>query len=299
MSRIHYQKCPLCGSEKIGKKLAARDYTVSQETFDIWECGTCTGRFTQDVPDVAEIGRYYQSAEYISHSETREGLINRMYHSVRKITMRSKQNWVKTAAGVKTGALLDIGSGTGAFLAHMKQLGWQVTGLEPDATARENALKHHKVESSSIEDLFKLEPGRFDCITMWHVLEHVHDLHNYLEQIRTLLKPGGALLVAVPNYKSTDARIYGSEWAAYDVPRHLYHFSPVAMDMLMQQHRLDIVTKHPMVFDAFYVSLLSQKYKTGKSGLLAGGFKGLRSYWKAWRHVDKCSSIVYECKVAK
>lgn len=298
MSSIHYQQCPLCGSEKISKKLTAKDHTVSHETFDIWECATCSGRFTQDVPALNDIGRYYQSAEYISHSETREGLINRLYHSVRKITMRSKQNWVKTAAGVKTGKLLDIGSGTGAFLAHMKQLGWDVTGLEPDATARENALKHHKIESRSIEDLFQLEPAQYDCITMWHVLEHVHDLHGYLDQIHTLLKPGGALLVAVPNYKSTDARIYGSHWAAYDVPRHLYHFSPVAMDMLMQQHRFNIVTKHPMVFDAFYVSLLSEKYKTGKSGLLAGGFRGLRSYWKAWRHVDKCSSIVYECKLS-
>ncbi len=297
MSRIHYQQCPLCGSDRIGNQLTARDYTVSQETFDIWECATCTGRFTQDVPAVAEIGRYYQSAEYISHTETREGLINRMYHSVRKITMRSKQNWVKTAAGVKQGKLLDIGSGTGAFLSHMKQLGWEVTGLEPDATARENAYKHYKIESSSVEDLFRLQPAQFDCITMWHVLEHVHDLHAYLDQIRTLLKPGGALLVAVPNYTSTDARIYGAQWAAYDVPRHLYHFSPVSMDMLMRQHGFNIAAKHPMVFDAFYVSLLSEKYKTGKSGLLAGGFKGLRSYWKAWRHVDKCSSIVYECKL--
>lgn len=297
MSRIYYQQCPLCSSEKISQKLSARDHTVSGETFDIWECATCTGRFTQNVPPVSDIGRYYQSDDYISHTETREGLINRLYHSVRKITMRSKQNWVKTAAGVKQGALLDIGSGTGAFLAHMKQLGWDVTGLEPDATARENAFKHHKVESRSIEELFRLPPAQFDCITMWHVLEHVHDLHAYLDQIRTLLKPGGALLVAVPNYTSTDARLYGSEWAAYDVPRHLYHFSPVAMDMLMQQHQLNIVAKHPMVFDAFYVSLLSEKYKTGKSGLLAGGFKGLRSYWKAWRHVDKCSSIVYECKL--
>lgn len=296
MSLIHYQHCPICGSEKISKKITAKDYTVSKENFDIWECAVCTGRFTQDIPDVNGIGHYYQSPEYISHSETREGLINRLYHSVRKITMRSKQNWVKSASGVKQGSLLDIGSGTGAFLHYMKQVGWEVTGLEPDAGARQNAKDLYNVESRSVEDLFTLAPGQFDCITMWHVLEHVHNLHGYIEQIRKLLKPGGALLIAVPNYTSTDARIYGQDWAAYDVPRHLYHFSPHAMDVLLQQHKIRIDQKHPMVFDAFYVSLLSEKNKHGGSGMIKGGWNGLRSYWKAWRHVEKCSSIVYECK---
>lgn len=296
MSLIHYQHCPICGSEKISKKITAKDYTVSKESFDIWECAVCTGRFTQDIPDVNSIGQYYQSPEYISHSETREGLINRLYHSVRKITMRSKQNWVKSASGVKQGSLLDIGSGTGAFLHYMKQVGWEVTGLEPDAGARQNARDLYNVESRSVEELFTLTPGQFDCITMWHVLEHVHNLHGYIEQIRKLLKPGGALLIAVPNYTSTDARIYGQDWAAYDVPRHLYHFSPQAMDMLLQQHKIRIDQKHPMVFDAFYVSLLSEKNKYGGNGMIRGGWSGLRSYWKAWRHVEKCSSIVYECK---
>ncbi|MGX5819884.1 class I SAM-dependent methyltransferase [Chitinophaga lutea] len=299
MSRIQYHHCPLCGSADISRQLTATDYTVSKETFDIWECGACTGRFTQDIPALHDIGRYYQSAEYISHTETREGLVNRMYHSVRKITMRSKENWVKTASGVKTGKLLDIGSGTGAFIAHMKKLGWDVTGLEPDAGARKNALDLHKIETRSIEDLFQLEPAQFDCITMWHVLEHVHDLHGYLDRIHQLLKPGGALLIAVPNYTSTDARIYGRFWAAYDVPRHLYHFSPRSMDLLTHRHGFRIAARHPMVFDAFYVSLLSEKYRSGKDSLVKGGLNGFRSYWKAWRHVEKCSSIVYECKIAE
>lgn len=291
---IHYQNCPICRGKQIAKQLTAKDHTVSSESFDIWECAQCTGRFTQDVPDLQHIGSYYQSEEYISHTETKEGLINRLYHSVRKITMRSKQNWVKSASGVKQGTLLDIGSGTGAFLHHMKLLSWDVTGLEPDAGARAKALELYKLETRSIEDLFKLEPAQFDCITMWHVLEHVHDLHAYLDKIYELLKPGGALLIAVPNYTSTDAKAYKAHWAAYDVPRHLYHFSPASMDVLMQQHQFTIVQKHPMVFDAFYVSLLSEKYKGG--GMIKAGWNGLRSYWKAWRHVEKCSSIVYEIK---
>lgn len=297
MSRIHYQQCPICGSQQIRQQLTAKDHTVSRETFDIWECDNCTGRFTQDVPDIHHIGSYYQSADYISHSETKEGLINRMYHSVRKITMRSKQNWVKSASGVKQGKLLDIGSGSGAFLHYMQQLGWEVTGLEPDAGARDNAKKLYNLDTFSVEELFRLEPGQFDCITMWHVLEHVHDLHAYLEQIHKLLKPGGAVLIAVPNYTSTDARTYGSHWAAYDVPRHLYHFSPASMQQLLEQHQLKIVKKHPMVFDAFYVSLLSEKYKTGHSRMIGGAWNGFCSYRKGLKDTDRCSSIVYECRL--
>lgn len=297
MARIHHTSCPICGSTKTGPKLTAKDHTVSKTSFDIWECSVCTGRFTQDIPSLEEIGAYYQSTEYISHTETQEGWINRLYHSVRKITMRSKQNWVKSASGLKKGTLLDIGSGSGAFLHYMQQLGWKVTGVEPDAGARAKALELYKLETLPAGELFHLEPAQFDCITLWHVLEHVHELHPYIKQIRHLLKPGGALLIAVPNYTSTDAKLYGADWAAYDVPRHLYHFSPASMQTLLKQHDITIKQMHPMVFDAFYVSLLSEKYKTGGSGMIKAGLNGLRSYAKAWRHVEKCSSIVYECKI--
>lgn len=297
MSLIYHNTCPLCGSSQIHEAITARDYTVSKETFSIFHCGGCGGRFTQNVPDSAHIGRYYQSQEYISHSETKQGLINRLYHSVRKITLRSKQNWVRNASGIKTGALLDIGSGTGAFLHYMQSSGWTVTGLEPDENARKNAKEIYGVEALPIEQLYALAPQQFDAITMWHVLEHVHDLHRYLDHIRTLLKPGGSLLIAVPNYTSSDADYYKEYWAAYDVPRHLYHFSPGSMEKLLSQHHIRLAKKHPMVFDGFYVSLLSEKYKTGKSRLLQGFFHGFRSYRKGLKTVDRCSSIVYECKI--
>jgi len=294
---IYRNNCPLCGSSQIHEVLTAKDYTVSKENFGIWHCGSCSGRFTQNVPDGASIGKYYQSQEYISHTETREGLINRLYHSVRKITLRSKQNWVRSATGLKQGKLLDIGSGTGAFLHYMKTGGWEVTGLEPDDTARQNAKQLYSVEALPIEQLFSLPEQAFDAITMWHVLEHVHDLHKYLEQLRKLVKPGGAIIIAVPNYTSLDAGYYKEFWAAYDVPRHLYHFSPASMESLLAQHNIKVIKKHPMVFDGFYVSLLSEKYKTGKSRLLAGFFQGLRSYRRGLKEVERCSSIVYECKL--
>ncbi|ACU63667.1 class I SAM-dependent methyltransferase [Chitinophaga pinensis] len=296
MSSIYYKACPICGSGNIHKVLAAKDHTVSGETFDIFHCGHCSGRFTQHVPGSAEIGRYYQSQEYISHSETKKGLINRLYHSVRKITMRSKQNWVKAATGLKQGSLLDIGCGTGAFLHYMKQLNWDITGLEPDDTARSNAKTLYGIEPLPSSELFHLPAQQYDAITMWHVLEHVHSLHDYLRQIRTLLKPEGALIIAVPNYTSPDAEHYKELWAAYDVPRHLYHFSPSSMEELLKQHKIRIVRKHPMVFDGFYVSLLSEKYKTGGNGLIKGFWNGFRSYRKGLKNVDRCSSVVYECK---
>lgn len=296
MSFIYHSTCPVCGASTSHKVLTAKDYTVSKETFDIIHCGHCTVRYTQNVPNSANIGRYYQSQEYISHSETRQGLINRLYHSVRKITLRSKQNWVKAATGLKQGSILDIGCGTGAFLHYMQQGGWQITGLEPDATARENARSLYNIEPRPSEDLFNLEPGTFDAITMWHVLEHVHTLHDYIRHIRTLLKPEGALIIAVPNYTSPDAEHYGEHWAAYDVPRHLYHFSPSAMETLLKQHKIRVVKKHPMVFDGFYVSLLSEKYKTGGNGLFKGFLNGFISWRKGLQNVDRCSSVVYECK---
>lgn len=298
MSLIYYNNCPLCGAAGIHVSLKAQDYTVSKETFEIWHCDACTGRFTQNIPTSGQIGRYYAAEEYISHTETKAGLVNRLYHSVRKITMRSKQNWVRSAAGLKQGRLLDIGCGTGAFLHYMQQTGWNVTGLEPDAGARAKAKELYNVEAQPVDNLFSLEAGQYDAITMWHVLEHVHEIHAYLQHLPMLLKPNGALLIAVPNYTSLDAQHYGPFWAAYDVPRHLYHFSPQSMEMLLQQYNIQIVKKHPMVFDAFYVSLLSEKYKTGHSGLVGGFIQGLRSYRKGLKKVDRCSSIVYECKVA-
>lgn len=198
---------------------------------------------------------------------------------------------------MKQGTLLDIGCGTGAFLHYMQTGGWTVTGLEPDENARHNAKTLYNIDPLPIDQLFQLPAQQYDAITMWHVLEHVHELHAYLDRIRQLLKPGGALLIAVPNYTSSDADHYGEHWAAYDVPRHLYHFSPASMEQLLHQHQIKLIKKHPMVFDGFYVSLLSEKYKTGKSRLFAGFFHGFRSYRKGLKNVDQCSSIVYECKL--
>lgn len=290
---IKYTNCPVCNSTAIGFKLSAADHTVSKQLFEIWECAQCTLQFTQEVPDMGSIGSYYQSDNYISHSNTSKGIVNRLYHFIRKITLRQKRSLLKASAGVTTGSLLDIGAGTGAFAAFMQQSGWQVTALEPDEKARTIAAATNNISLLSPEQLFQLPENTYDAITMWHVLEHVHSLHQYMQQLKKIIKLSGRLFIAVPNYTSYDAQFYKSHWAAYDVPRHLYHFSPQAMKQLLHKNGLKLVAIRPMWFDSFYVSLLSEKYKSGKGGLLKGAWRGLQSNGKAMFQKERCSSVIY------
>lgn len=290
---ILFDSCPVCGSKNILPLISAKDYTVSLEDFEIWECKHCTLRFTQNIPEEEEMEPYYQSENYISHSDTSKGFINKLYHKVRKRTLNQKKNLIKRITGLKNGNLLDIGCGTGAFLQTMQHANWQVTGLEPDEIARKKALELYGLQLESSEKLFSLPHESFDAITMWHVLEHVHDLHGSINQIKNLLKPRGKLFIAVPNHTCYDEEIYKEFWAAYDVPRHLYHFSPASMKELLLLHGLDIISKKPMWYDSFYVSMLSEKYRTGKSNPALAFLNGMVSNSKAIVHVDKCSSLIY------
>lgn len=293
---IHYSHCPVCHSSNIAYALDAKDYTVSKQVFPIWHCSDCTARFTQDVPDLAGVGAFYQSDDYVSHSDTKEGLINQLYHRVRNITLLSKRKLIQTASGFSLGKLLDVGCGTGAFLGVMAKAGWDVLGLEPDPGAREKGKQLHGVPVEAVEQLFSLPKGGYDVITMWHVLEHVHALQDYVKQLKTLLAPGGTLVIAVPNYTSKDAQYYGPYWAAYDVPRHLYHFSPASMRQLMQQHGLKVVGVKPMWFDSFYVSMLSEQYKTGQQRLVSAVLSGLGSNVQTLWDTERCSSVIYIIK---
>lgn len=290
---VRYTNCPVCGSPEIKLMLSPKDYTVSGQTFPIVECGQCSLRFTQDVPDERSIGPYYKAESYISHTNTSKGLINRIYKTVRRKTLVRKRKLVEKFTGKKNGKLLDVGSGTGSFVNEMKQAGWETLGLEPDEDARRIAGEQHQLELAAPAVLYNLPQESFDAVTLWHVLEHVHDLNGYIRQLKKILAPAGRLFIAVPNYTSLDAKIYGEFWAAYDVPRHLYHFSPLSMQTLMEKNGLRIIQYKPMWYDSFYISLLSSKYKNGRSNLLAAGFNGLRSNIKAMSNVKKCSSLIY------
>jgi 2-polyprenyl-3-methyl-5-hydroxy-6-metoxy-1,4-benzoquinol methylase len=290
---IHYSNCPVCLSKKIAAQLTVKDHTVSQQEFAIWHCAGCTARFTQDVPAQDAIGVYYQSDNYISHSDTKKGLINTLYHAVRKHTLNKKKALIIGQVGMTKGELLDIGCGTGAFLHTMKTAGWGITGLEPDAAARAKTTELYHINPQTPDKLFELKPGSYHAITMWHVLEHVHELHAYIKQLANLITAQGKIFIAVPNYTSKDADIYQENWAAYDVPRHLYHFSPAAMQQLLAMYNLKLDAIRPMWYDSFYVSMLSEQYKNGKGNMIKAFFNGLRSNLKAITDKSKCSSVIY------
>ena len=292
-NRIHYSHCPVCRSSQIDPLITVQDHSVSGETFVVWQCHQCSLRFTQDVPDAESIGPYYKSADYISHTNTSKGFINKAYQTVRNYTLKQKAKLIQKYTGQQQGKLLDVGAGTGAFLLQMKKEGWETTGVEPDADARKVALRDFGLPLLESHCLYTLPQMHFDAITMWHVLEHVHDLHGQVAHLKTLLKPRGKLIVAVPNYQALDADIYKPYWAAYDVPRHLYHFTPQAIQTLMQQHGLKVVDTKPMWFDAFYISLLSSKYQWGRSRLIGSFISGLRSNLKALSDEKRCSSLIY------
>jgi 2-polyprenyl-3-methyl-5-hydroxy-6-metoxy-1,4-benzoquinol methylase len=291
--KIQYKNCPVCGSAEIVNVLSVKDHTVSGEIFVIAECNRCSLRFTQDVPDAVSVSSYYKSEDYISHTNTSKGLINRLYQMIRKKTLVKKRKWIERGTRIINGSLLDVGSGTGAFVNEMKQKGWVVTGIEPDAGARNVAKQLYNLDLLDGKEFYNLSAGSFDAITLWHVLEHVHDLTNYVQKLKVLLKENGKLFIAVPNYTSLDAKVYKEYWAAYDVPRHLYHFTHRSMQALMEKNCLKIIQYKPMWYDSFYISLLSSKYKNGKTKWLSAFWNGLRSDMNAMNDMKKCSSVIY------
>ena len=290
---IHYTHCPVCKSDHIAVQFPAKDFTVSQQDFPIWRCSECTAAFTQDIPSQDAIGAFYASADYISHSDTKKGFINSLYHMVRKRTLHSKLRLVINETALMKGDVLDIGCGTGAFIHTMKQAGWNITGLEPDINARKKAVELYSVQPFASDVLFEFAPSSFHAITMWHVLEHVHELHAYMKQIAKILAPGGKIFIAVPNYTSCDARTYKQYWAAYDVPRHLYHFSPKSMELLLAQYNLKLLKCKPMWFDSFYVGMLSERYKNGRGNIIRACWNGFISNLAALFNYRKCSSVIY------
>jgi len=285
--------CPLCGNAQISSTLSVKDYSISQETFQLKKCNSCTFLFTTPVPDQDTIGRYYASDVYISHTDSNKGVIEQLYQLVRKRTLAGKRKLIASLTQREKGSILDYGCGTGAFLHEMNLNGWEAHGIEPDAGARAKAEQLIGSAVGLPSELKHLPTQAYDVVTMWHVLEHVHDLNGTIQELKRLLKPEGKLFVAVPNHQSFDAKHYGSHWAAYDVPRHLHHFSPHTMKSLMERHGLKIVAKKGMWFDSFYVSMLSEKYKSGKINYFKAFFTGLFYNLVAFLNVEKCSSLIY------
>lgn len=292
MSYERLDNCPVCQKTEFRNRLVVEDYTVSHESFAIVQCAGCGFQFTNPRPTASEIGKYYESDAYVSHNSTAGGLVNQAYKLARVFTMRRKVKLLNKLAP-RRGKLLDYGCGTGHFLSAAKSAGWQVSGFEPNARARAEAST--RLEQPVGEEVLEALPaGSFDAITLWHVLEHVHTLNETLAQLVSLLKPDGVLLIAVPNVESLDAQHYREQWAAYDVPRHLYHFAPKSMAQLLKKHKMAIRQTLPMPLDAYYVSMLSEKNLGERSGGLAAVLKaGYKSNQYAAQHEGQYSSLLY------
>ncbi|MFC5682129.1 class I SAM-dependent methyltransferase [Flavobacterium sp. MAHUQ-51] len=271
--------------------LTVKDHSVSKEIFELYYDENLDMLITHPQPSLDNLGKYYESEDYISHTDNKRSLFEKAYHFVKGIALKNKLNLINSQQSQK-GQILDIGAGTGDFLMVAKNDGWQTVGIEPSDRAKSIA-KNKGI--SFVECTTVLENQSFDVITMWHVLEHVPDLDFQIKELKRLLKPNGTLIVAVPNFKSFDAKYYDSFWAAYDVPIHFWHFSKKAIQMLFAKQNMKLEKVLPMKFDSFYVSLLSEKYKNGKMNFIKAFFIGLQSNWKAKQNLEY-SSLIYVLK---
>jgi 2-polyprenyl-3-methyl-5-hydroxy-6-metoxy-1,4-benzoquinol methylase len=271
--------CPLCKGEEFKNRFGCIDYTVSKETFQVVECNSCGFVLTNPRPFEKDLGNYYKSDTYISHSDTSKGLVNKLYKAIRKITLNQKYRLISPF--IESNSLLDIGCGTGAFLNYCKQQGVSVNGIEPDTDARSFGIKNYGIDVYPEDKLHGFSNNSFSVITMWHVLEHVSNIHERISEINRLLTDKGRVFIAVPNHLSYDAQYYAENWAAYDVPRHLNHFDHKSIKSLFEQHGLQLERILPMKFDAFYVSILSEEIKTGSRNFVRGMYRGFISNLKA------------------
>jgi len=267
--------------------LTVIDYSVSKESFDLYYDQDLDMLITSPQPSPENLGKYYESTDYISHTDSKRSLFEKAYHFVKGIALNNKLNLINNCSATK-GNLLDIGAGTGDFLLTAKQNGWNTIGVEPSEKAKGIAINKGIKFSDSTQEL---ESHSFDVITMWHVLEHVPNLEIQIRELKRLVKPNGTIIIAVPNFKSYDANYYGKFWAAFDVPIHFWHFSKTAIKLLFDKEEIKLEKVLPMKFDSFYVSLLSEKYKNGKMNFVKAIWIGLVSNWKAIWSLEYSSHI--------
>ena len=285
--------CPWCNSEQQHPYLTVKDHFLSQEVFEVLECEQCGLLFTHPRPDPDRIGAYYESDAYLSHQENKTGLVPTLYEKVKAVNLRRKRKLALDV--VKHGRLLDIGCGVGDFLRVVKDQGWDVVGIEPSDQAKSIAAKRLGFTPLDPSDACNLPEHTFDVITLWHVFEHVDDLHAQMAVFERLLKPGGLLLLALPNYQSFDAKHYKDAWAAWDVPRHLNHFNKDFLCRAILDNGYNLIDIHGLKWDSFYISYLSESYMKHSLPLLRGAFRGLQSNCKA-HTTGMYSSLVYRFK---
>ena len=274
--------------------LICKDFTVSHQIFELKRDAEYDLLGTFPKPAREKLPEFYKSESYISHTDSKKTFFDKVYQKVKSLMLQKKLSWIENIKE-KRGNLLDIGAGTGDFLTEAKKRGWKVSGAEPNFTARELALKKGV---SLKKDTASFQNEEFDVISLWHVLEHVPDLDVQINELYRLLKKNGLLVIAVPNFKSYDAKIYKEHWAAFDVPRHLYHFSRTSIHKLFSEFGFRVISEKGLPFDSYYVSLLSEKYRSGRSNPFRAFSNGFLSNLKA-RSTGEYSSVVYFIQKSK
>ncbi|WP_298417915.1 class I SAM-dependent methyltransferase [uncultured Kordia sp.] len=275
--------------------VTVKDHSVSGEEFQLVFDEVLEMYRTEPQPSLKKLPSYYQSEDYISHTDTKRNLFEKVYHWVRSYMLSKKMAIVTQYTKTDLKLVLDIGCGTGDFLKMAQEYKWNVSGVEPDDNARKIASEKTGIKIQDNNWLSEIDDHSFDAITMWHVLEHVPNLDEQIATLKRIVKPNGTIFIAVPNFKSHDAKHYKSKWAAYDVPRHLWHFSQKSIKGLFEKENLKVVKTLPMRFDAYYVSLLSEKHKTGKMNPVKAMYRGFVSNFKAIT-TSEYSSLIYVIK---
>jgi 2-polyprenyl-3-methyl-5-hydroxy-6-metoxy-1,4-benzoquinol methylase len=290
---VQQNSCPICSGTTLTHYLTCTDHLVSRKEFELLRCSSCGFILTSAPPDETHIGAFYESDEYISHSDSGKTFLDKVYREVRKIMLSRKRRLVIRNTIKQTGKILDFGCGTGHFLNEMKRAGWDATGVEVNKKARDHAASGFGLEVFPPEAVRSLPDNEYDCITLWHVLEHINEPSDHFSEIKRLLKPGGAVLVALPNSDSFDALHYGNVWAAFDVPRHLWHFNPSTFSKFAAKAGFTITSLKILPFDVFYISILSEKHKGAMFPSFSGLVMGKIYFFLSLFSRKRGSSIVY------
>ena len=285
--------CPSCQATTASDLFRAKDHLVSGREFLVRRCAICGMGWTVDPPAEEEAGKYYASDEYISHTDNKQSLADRIYHIARGFMLKRKGKLVESAVGKSAGIMIDFGSGTGYFAAFMQKRGWQVTGIELSEKARNYSVERFGISAIEPQQVRSLLSASADCVTFWHVLEHLYDPAGWMGEIKRILKDDGRCIVALPNFASADSKWFGKGWAALDVPRHLWHFTPDAFRQFAVKQGFKCESTSALPLDLFYISLLSYR-NTGKGmplarGVLTGVVIALRSLFRR----ESASSLVY------
>ncbi|MBN2614277.1 MAG: methyltransferase domain-containing protein [Bacteroidales bacterium] len=288
---VEIEKCPICGETHSTEYLRTKDYFLTGEQFTLKQCAGCGFVFTSPRPDDVKLSHYYQSNNYLSHHSRGFSPLRLVYQFLRKRNIRNKFRLVSQFSSI--GSLLDIGCGTGELLDYFQNQGWKATGIEPDATARNFASDRWGLTVYGEDQIPTIENESYDVITMWHVLEHVSNLNERISDIHRILKNKGNFVAAVPNFLSWDAQHYGSYWAAWDLPRHLFHFSQKNIIQLTEKHGFKYIKSIPMVWDSYYISLMSEQYKGNRLPYFNAIKNGMKSNSKGRKNGNGYSSMIY------